>query len=494
VTERPNTFAWLAALGTLVGFAAACGPRTEGPPPSVLLITVDTLRPDYMSFNGYDRETTPAIDKLLAGGFYFDQAVAPVPRTTPSLAALLTGTYPHTNGVRRLTDRLDTAVGTLPEILRAADYQTLAVVTNQVLGRRRGLDRGFDVYDVAGDWRMAGETTDTAIEFFEGLRPGVPVFAWVHYIDPHAPYDSDPSIVEHFSPGYTGRYAARFGSNGQRGVPGSHQPYPEDLPKRIATHRNPLDSATNAHIRRLYAADIRSLDSEVGRLLDAARVRLGDRLIVVFTADHGESLGEHDFYFDHGDYVYDPSTRVPLAFVLPADHPVAGHGRCRGWVSLVDVAPTILELLGRPPAATPNTEMEGRSLTACMRGEAIEPLPVFSESGYSYYAPEVKRRVRNTVGGRFRSVVQDDWKLIFTPFAAESDAWEIYDLANDPGETRNLYRPDHPALERLKPAMEAFLARTHPDRPHAPISTEDADALRSLGYLDEPIPLTNPQE
>jgi len=477
-------------LALLFSFLPGCEPARELPPPSVLLISVDTLRPDYMSFNGYDLETTPAIDDLLARAFYFEQAVAPVPRTTPALASLLTGTYPHTNGVRRLTDRLAEGVGTLAETLHESGYQTLAVVTNQVLGHQRGLDRGFDLYDVAADTRLARGTTDTALHFFEGLRPGAPVFAWVHYIDPHAPYDSDPAIIERFAPGYSGRYASRFGSNGRPGVPGSHQPYPEDLSKRDATHRNALDAATNAHIRHLYAADIRSLDAEVGRLLDGALARLGENTIVVFTADHGESLGEHDFYFDHGDYVYDASTRVPLAFVLPTTHPLHGSGRCRGWVSLVDVMPTLLDLLGRTPEPATPDATEGRSLAACMRGDAIESRPVFLESGFSYYLPEVERRVRNTVGGRFRAVIKDDWKLIFTPFAPEAEAWELYDLAADPEETHNVHRPGHPALTELEPAMRAFLALTRPDRPREPISPEDADALRALGYVDDRSPLS----
>jgi len=452
----------------------------------VLLITVDTLRPDYLSVNGYDLPTTPAIDALVREGFYYEQAVAPVPRTTPALASLLTGTYPHTNAVRRLTDRLADGIPTLAERLRADGYQTLAVVTNQVLTRERGLDRGFDVYDVANDARMADATTDAALHWFEALRPGAPFFAWIHYIDPHAPYHSDPAIIESFAPDYIGRYRQRFGWNGSVDSAQSHRPYPEDLPKGIATHRNPLDEATNAHIRRLYAADIRSLDGDVGRLVDAARERFGENLLIVFTADHGESLGEHDFYFDHGDYVYNADSRVPLAIVLPPDHPLHGTGRCPGWVSLVDVAPTLYELLGREGEPVSHAAVEGRSLTACMRGEDLESRPVFIESGFSHDFSLVKRRVRNTVEGRFRAVVQDGWKLIVTPFAPEAEAWELYDLVTDPDETRNLYRPDHPRVATLKPALEEFLARSGAEPARDPLSPADADALRALGYIDSP--------
>jgi arylsulfatase len=472
---------WTAVLPLACSF---CAPSPDAPPESVLLVTVDTLRPDYMSMNGYDRPTTPQIDGLLAEGFYFEQAVSPVARTTPALAALLTGAYPHTNGVRTLTDSVSEDVTTLAEIMSEFGYQTLAVVTNQVLTRKRGLARGFDVYDVAADARTARATTDSALGFFDGLRPEVPVFAWVHYIDPHVPYHSDRAIAERFDPDYRGRYRFHFGWNGRPGPNGGYRTFPEDLPKGVATHRNPLSGEVNAHVRRLYAADIGAMDEQVGRLVAAAKRRLGEDLILVFTADHGESLGEHDFYFDHGDYVYNAGTRVPLAIVLPKSHPLNGSGRCRGWVSLVDVVPTIFELLERDPPAEIREQVEGRALTACMRSEGIASHPVFAESGHSYFFTDVKRRRRNDVSGRFRSVVQDDWKLIWTPFAEGEDAWELYDVGADPDETANLYRPDHPAVLRLAPRLASWTARSEGASPPRPLSEEDEATLRELGYLE----------
>jgi arylsulfatase A-like enzyme len=461
-----------------------CAPSPEANPPSVLLVTIDALRPDYMSMNGYDRPTTPAIDELLADGFYFEQAVSPLARTTPALAALLTGAYPHTNGVRTLTDSVSDDVTTLAEAMSGLGYQTLAVVTNQVLTRERGLARGFDVYDVAGDTRTARATTDAALHFFEGLRPGAPVFAWVHYIDPHVPYHSDLEIAQRFDPDYRGPYRFHFGWSGRPGPNGGFRTFPEDLPKGVATHHNPLSQKVNAHIRRLYAADIAAMDEHVGRLVAAARQHVGRDLILVFTADHGESLGEHDFFFDHGDYVYNAGIRVPLAFVLPRSHPLHGTGRCRGWVSLVDVVPTIFELIARDPPAPMREQFEGRALTACMRHEAVESRPVFAESGHSYFPAEVKRLRRNDVSGRFRTVIQDDWKLIWTPFAEQSDAWELYDLGADPGEAVNLYRPDHPAVLRLAPLLAEWAARSEGDVAPRPVSKEDEAALRELGYLE----------
>ncbi|MFQ5415827.1 MAG: sulfatase [Myxococcota bacterium] len=471
---------WAAACLTSI----ACAPPSPAPAPSVLLITVDTLRPDYLGMNGYDRPTSPAIDDLLSRGFYFEQAVAPVARTTPALAALLTGTYPHTNGVRTLTDKLSADVGTLTEAMAQSGYQTLAVVTNQVLTRERGLSRGFDVYDVAPDARTAEATTDSALELLKSLRGDAPAFVWIHYIDPHVPYDGDPEIARRMDPSYSGPYQDHFGRNGQAGRRGSHEPFPEDLPKGLATHRNPLSEAVNAHIRRLYAADIRALDDQVGRLVGAARERFGSNLLIVFTADHGESLGEHDLYFDHGDYVYNAGTRIPLGFVLPPRHPLHGSARCGGWVSLVDVLPTLFELLGRDVPDHLLDQIEGRPLTACMRGEADAALPVFAESGYSYYFADVKRRKRNDVAGRLRSVVRGEWKLIWAPFAPEDEAWELYRVSEDPHEIENVYRPAHPAAQALRPLLARWADLSGPAPESRPLTPEDEAALRELGYLE----------
>jgi arylsulfatase A-like enzyme len=240
----------------------------------------------------------------------------------------------------------------------------------------------------------------------------------------------------------------------------------------------------NAHIRRLYAADIRALDEQIGRLTSAARERFGKDLLIVFTADHGESLGEHDFYFDHGDYVYNAGTRVPLGFVLPAGHPLHGSGRCEGWVSLVDVLPTVFELLGRPIPANLTDQIEGRSLTACMRGEADHAQPVFAESGYSYYFEDVKRRQRNDIAGRLRAVVRGEWKLVWAPFAPDDEAWELYHVSEDPHETENVYRPDHPAAQELRPLLAQWVERGGSPPESRPLSSEDEAALRELGYLE----------
>jgi arylsulfatase A-like enzyme len=457
----------------IVGILLACAPPDR---PHLLLVTVDTLRADYLSSYGYDRPTTPAIDALLAGGTRFERVLAPVPRTTQSLASLLTGAYPHGHGVRVLFDRLASDVPYLPELARAVGYQTVAVVSNHVLTGERGLDRGFTTYDAAPDARGAAATTRAALRHLDAtpMDEG-PLFVWVHYIDPHMPYYPPLDLVDAFDPGYTGRYRSHFGS--QPGGVGP-QAYPAGLGKERVVFANPLSDEENAHVRRLYAADIRQVDDAIGDLLAGLRERFGPDWLVVFTSDHGESLGEHDFSYDHGDYVYNPSLHVPLGIVLPPGQE-KGPESIDEWVSLVDVAPTVAELLG---VELEGASVEGRSLVPYLRGVVGSSEPVFAETGKSFFPHRVKGRVQFDVAGRPRAVVQAGWKLIWLPGQTEDRRYELYDLEQDPGETRNLYRADHPEVAGLLEALNAWYRA--PEGGSAQPTAEDREHLRSLGYIE----------
>jgi arylsulfatase A-like enzyme len=450
-------------------------------------LTVDTLRPDYLSANGYDRPTTPYLDGLIGESFYFDEAISPIARTTPALASLMTGAYPHTTGVRTLTDSLRKEIVPLAEIFRDAGYQTVAVVSNRLLPPKRRLHRGFDVYDWKGDTRTAVQTTQRSLELLEQLDPARPAFVWVHYIDPHVPYHATRELAESFDPGYEGRFQHNFGWQPQPGQSRkTFRPFPEELPKAVATHQNLLEDRVSEHIRRLYAADIRFLDDQVGRLIDQARAMYGDSLVIVFAADHGESLGEHDYFFDHGDYTYNAGLRIPLAIALPPSHPLQGSGRCRGWVSLVDVAPTLIDLLDLPLPEVLGRQIEGRSLVPCFEGGGLDTQPVFAESGHSFYFDHVDRRVRNDVDGRFRAVILDGWKLVLTPFLPDEEAWELFDLRQDPHEEENLFRDDHPEFRRLRSHLGEWLESGRETDADTAISAEadDQEALRALGYIE----------
>lgn len=311
---------------------------------NVLLVTLDTTRRDRIGCYGYARGRTPAIDSLAARGALFEDAVTSVPLTLPSHATLLTGVYPPRHGIRdNGRHALAAEHATLAEILKANGYDTAAFIGCFVLDARFGLDQGFDAYDFqvssSGlrpkmpdfNERPASDVTDAAIRWLAG-RPETskrpPFFMWVHYFDPHQPYES------------------------------------------------PL-AGDAAFAGRPYDAEIAFVDAQIGRLLaDIARRGLAERTLVVVAADHGEALGEHGEP-THGLFLYESTIRVPLILSCPTLFP----GPCRvndQVVGLADVFPTLLDLLG---IAAPGS-VDGRDLV----GAAADPArAIYIETHSPFY-------------------------------------------------------------------------------------------------------------
>jgi choline-sulfatase len=331
-------------LLTLVSVAAAsgCSGRTGAasrpslPSRDVVLVTIDTLRADHLGCYGYAPARTPTLDGLAARGVRFATAVAHVPLTGPSHASILTSHTPLGHGMRDNGSYvLPPSVRSVAQDFEGAGYHTSAFVSGFPLKRRFGLDRGFETYDdqlprgkdprrPAYVERTADRTTDAALRWLDGLTSGpasAPFFLWVHYFDPHAPYEAPAE--------YT------------------------------------LGAASP------YDGEIAFVDTQLGRLLRKVEERSGGGALVLVTSDHGESLGEHG-EDTHGIFVYDSTIRVP--FLL------AGPGVPAGVVSQtvargIDVAPTLLDYAGLKDGA-----MEGRSLRRAAAGEALPDAPAYSES------------------------------------------------------------------------------------------------------------------
>jgi len=437
------------AAAALAAAVLACpgdppGPAAGDDRANLLLVTVDTLRPDALGWIGGGART-PEIDRLAAEGFRFPAAVAPVPLTLPSHTSLMTALVPPRHGVRDNGRLVGPGAATLAEALTGAGYATAAFVSGFPLSAEFGLDRGFAVYDdrlTAGEgaWleRPAAETTRAAAAWLAGAAE--PWALWVHYYDPHYPYEPPPGLAG----------------------PGPHG---------------------------AYDGEVAAVDRALGELLRAAEGRSGP-LLTVFTADHGESLGEHG-EGTHGFFVYDATVLVPLAVRLPGR---VEPGESRAPARLVDVAPTVLELLGLPPLAD-ESEIDGRSLAPLLAGTpgAAEPGPAYVET----------RQPWTSYGWAPLAGVRDaGYKLISAPRP------ELYDLRRDPGETENLLadgaapRPDAAAAaRRLRAALRAVEARP-PAAAEAAGDPETLARLAALGYVgggdppaDEPPPgLPDPKD
>jgi arylsulfatase A-like enzyme len=457
----------------------SCGRNT--PRPNVLLITIDTLRADHVGCYGYSRPTTPHIDRLAARGALFERMYTTLPRTTQSVATILTGKYPKSHGARGLFSRLSETNLTLAEILKAQDYDTAAFVSNLFLRPGQGFEQGFDRYDnprSRWDNDSAAAVSAAALDWLRARRDTRPFFLWVHYLDPHWTYRPLPPFDRAFDPGFRERFTLYEDLEAGR------------LTKGQVIFDNRLDPAQVEHVKALYDGEIAQVDGALGPLLDYAARKDLEPLLTVLTSDHGESLGEQGYHFAHGEYLYQPTLRVPLLVCYPGRVP-AGL-RIDALAENVDIAPTITALLGlnrlqgvdgRPLLVpSPDARNGNASLWSAAPGRSV----VFAESDYQLIHPENHRYYIPGPAGRWSSAFDGRYELIHIPRPG-GEILELYDLAADPGETRNLdgAEADPVARKKLHQELQSYVDYdTGPPVPPREIDPEERQRLKSLGYIN----------
>jgi arylsulfatase A-like enzyme/Flp pilus assembly protein TadD len=404
----------------LFALAAAATPAEAPARPSVVLVTLDTTRADHLGCYGAARAATPNLDALARSGVRFERALSPVPLTLPAHSSILSGRVPRRHGVRDNAGfRLDPNVPLLTERLRAAGYSTAAFVSAAVLDRDGGLDRGFSTYDDnvrVGDRRAfdyqeraAIQTVDAVLPRLAELKP--PFFLWIHFYDPHAPYvPPEP-------------YASRF-----KGRP--------------------------------YDGEIAFMDAQLGRVLDTLK-RKGTTVYIAVAGDHGESLGEHG-EDGHGVFLYQATQHVPLIVTGPGLSPGT---TVSATVGLVDLAPTLLDLLRLP--ALPDAD--GRSLAPLMRGVRTPSPDYEMETFYPSFSYG---------WSALRALASGPYKYIAAPRP------ELYELPTDPRETRDLATPKAKHAAELASALAARIRGDAVPAPADDADTNDRrDRLSALGYV-----------
>ena len=438
----------VAALMWFLLFTATAS--SESRSPFILLVTVDTLRADRLSGYGYDKPTSPQIDRLLARGARFTRAWTVEPLTNPALCSMVTGLLPHEHGASRNGLRLQLGLDSLPKILARKGWATAAVVSNWTLKKNiSGLDEHFEDYlGVFSRRRYFGlinaeatgeNVTDAAIDWVEehmARSPEQPFILWVHYVEPHSPYR------------FQKQWAGRLGIEGKD-------------PKRSDR----------------YDTEIAEADAQVGRLLRSIRDRIDDdRLLVFFAADHGESLGEHDFW-GHGRFLYEPSLRIPMGFTWQG---IIKQQTVEAQARIVDLAPTVLELLDLPvPAA-----FRGVSWAPALTGssEAVEQAQCYeAHRGAVHGAPqsELARSKGLLSVGR----IDGSRKEIIV---LNGNARLLFDLDSDPGELHSLVDQASPPSAELVQCM-GEISEGHGSLDRLKVKKLDAETveqLRALGYLE----------
>jgi arylsulfatase A-like enzyme/Tfp pilus assembly protein PilF len=391
--------------------------------PNVLLLTLDTLRPDHIGAYGYNKIQTPVLDRLAKNGVLFQHAVCQTPLTLVSHSSIFTGMNPNVHGVRdNAYFNLSSDHKTLAEYFKEEGYTTAAFIGSAILDRRHGLGQGFDWYSryqptiVVGmeSQRRAEEVISETVEWLQKWNSKDPLFLWIHLYDPHLPYDPpDPFRTQYASSPYDGEIA-----------------YMDHVLGVLFTQLEQLGFLTNG--------------------------------IVVAIGDHGESLGEHK-ELDHGYYVYDSTIKIPFMMSWP------GHLKPRvitEQVQSIDVLPTLADLVGFKTDGS----VQGKSLRTLMEGKTKNLPAAYLES----LTPKLYYGWSELV-----SLRTNDWKYIAAPEP------ELYNLKDDPGELNNLIttRADTARLMDQQLSKVIEIGSKTQEQKKESIDAEDLEQLASLGYI-----------
>lgn len=456
----------------LLGGAASCSKPSE--PPNVILVVVDTLRADRVGVYGNTRGLTPFIDELATRGTVFANAYAPSSWTVPSVASLFTSRYPTQHQVTTIDAKLAEAEITLAEKLDAGGYQTGGFTANYRLWETLGYGQGFQRWQVM----MSPPSSGPKVRG-DGLRreslPWVwsvwgagtsrPVLLYLQYMEPHAPYQPPPEYAKRFQlPGTTAAQVTEVNTN---------------LIKSRLRHISAADAELLAS---LYDGEVAAVDAEL-RLMFTNLERRGvlKNAVVIITADHGEELREHGPMIGHGWSLFETVVRIPLIVLAPG---TGGGPSVPDNVSLIDVAPTILELVGLEP----EPRFEGRSLVQLLNREATlrERLEAWFGRGRGGRAhrdivlelpfPGAKLDPR----AHQQAMVRERWKVLVD----KKGGTELFDLDKDPGEVAPVASDAQRGQlhDALTQHLLGLTARANPGRETQSLDEATKEKMRALGY------------
>jgi arylsulfatase A-like enzyme/Flp pilus assembly protein TadD len=469
----------LEALRTAEERIPRASPRPDMP--NILLVVIDTLRADHLGAYGYERLISPTIDRIARRGVLFETVISPAPWTAPAVASLLTGLYPSVHGLDggigwgkgasaaggslpfAVQKTLPSGQETLPELLRRAGYQTAGFVSNLYVNSIFGFAQGFDYFDddhrdYARDVSEVKRRADaTNARVFEWLETQVeePWFLFVHFNDPHWPYNPPPPYGQEFVADYRGPLT------------------PAETRNLIVESRGKdlqVSSEDLGFVVGLYDGEIQYVDAQLALLLDAiAKLELARDMVTVVTSDHGEEFLDHGG-FSHGFTLYEEQLRVPLILSAPAR---LAPSRVSQQVRLIDLAPTLLELAR---VDGPTVPLQGSSLLPYAIGDQIAATAAFAEATY--------------IGEQSMVRTAEGLKMIQSTIDPQ---WLLFDLGSDPSEERSLAKANATSLSALMGRLDDWrkanlalreqLGLSEAGIHQVVINDRIRDGLRALGYV-----------
>ena len=432
-----------------VGLTFSCTATREEQRPNIILISIDALRADHLSIYGYPYQTSPHIDEFAKKSTVFESAYSLIPKTSASFASLMTGLHPFSHRTQPNQDSLNEKFITLAEALKLRDYSTAAIVDNSNLSPKYKFNQGFDRYITVWEDREKREEstpyiTQKVLEFLSD-PPGKPFFLWAHYIEPHFPYVPPSRFIEDRPEGRV------------LGV------IPQAIIVSNSSSAVDLQSKEGYYLA-LYDGAIKYVDSEFRKIISLVTEKGCERnSIIILTADHGEELGEHNLFYDHGPLAFNSSLRVPLIVFLPGEK----GRRIKYPVSLMDIYPTILEKAGLVP-----------------------PYPI---QGKNLFIEKGREDLYLLAPPGSRALISSPYHLInvLPPFVDELglENYYLFDIYKDPQENNNLAKSKSQTLRILQQRLLEFFAnptyskRDAEKKSEEPLSKKELERLRALGYI-----------
>jgi arylsulfatase A-like enzyme len=415
------------------------------------MIVLDTTRQDHLGCYGHSRDTSPSIDAFAADAIRFDRAYATAPWTKPTVASMFTGLYPSRHSVRVMNAALPDRLLTLSEILGARGYATAGVISHVLLDRRHGFAQGFEKYVEVVDPEDPHESvtsdrvTDAALEILSRFDERQPFFLFVHYFDPHYNYKRHPEYG--FAPPKAGRL------KGTETIYGLYDFMPDMTREEIDL------------IEAIYDEEIRFMDDGVGRLLESLKKTVGfEDTLVLIAGDHGEEFMTHG-HIGHTISLYEEVMLVPLIMRPPGYR--AGGTVVDLPVSLVSIAPTVLDLIG--------VEIEGLVTQGTSLAAALDPEAPAGRDPVVFCETDEQRHKRAVIVGRDKLIRNE-----------ESGKIELYDIVADPGELDDRSGEQPERVAQLLAMLEQSIVwaaegSIEPDT--MTLTDEQREQLRSLGYV-----------
>ncbi len=402
---------WIMFNGFVSGAHAVDVKKVQLPEYNIVFIVVNALRADHVGCYGYSRKLTPHMDKLAEDGLLFDRAVAQSFWTLPSLASLVTSQYVSTHLLNSRNESLGLWQKTLAEILKAHGYKTSAFTCGLDTVAKYGLDRGFDIYDVYSGKKPVGSFSDMIPGIIDNLERNKDkkFFLFLHSYDVHPPYQH----IKSSDPAHSYAGALKALSLGYENLK-----HLKDGVLTLDQRQVPIGPDDVAYLVDCYDAGVSRADAFVGQVISVLKAnRLYERTIIVLIADHGEELGDRGtFNRFENQSLYQEIIHVPFIVRYPGQDTSLKGRRISSLVGLVDVAPTMLDLLG---ISAQTYSFQGKSFASMI-------LQAHNERIHSVMVSEVS-------GDKWAILNNDDWKLIHSPSGNE-----LYNLSNDPFEERNV--------------------------------------------------------